>query len=220
MPDYLPRSEGALHSWVTSFSENIAANPEGYGLDDADAQTIVEVVQAYEEAYTRATTPLTRTQPALVARNGARSNMLQVVRRYARAIRANAAVSDTTRAKLGLGAEGKARMRVPAPTTHPMVRIVAIAHCSHELRCSDMDNPDGSWKPAGAIGMQLFCHVGESAPPDPLDARFERFVTRPRQVVHFKPEQIGKTAFYMARWQTARGEAGPWGALASRMISG
>ena len=35
--------------------------------------------------------------------------------------------------------------------------------------------------------------------------------TRRRHVVHFKAEQVGKTAFYMARWQTARGHTGPWG---------
>ena len=75
-------------------------------------------------------------------------------------------------------------------------------------------------KPAGAIGLQLFVHVGDTPPEDPADARFLRFISRTPHAVDFKAEQVGKTAFYYARWQTATGETGPWSPVLRMTVAG
>jgi hypothetical protein len=79
---------------------------------------------------------------------------------------------------------------------------------------------EGKAKPAGAIGLQVFCHVGDNPPPDPADARFLRFLSRQPYAVDFKASQIGQTAHYYARWQTATGETGPWSAALKMTVAG
>jgi hypothetical protein len=91
---------------------------------------------------------------------------------------------------------------------------------SSRLTSRDAENPDRPGKPRHVIGLQLFCHVGDVAPADPLDARFERFVTRQTYTVEFQPQQVGKKAFYYARWQIATGDTGPWSAVASMTVAG
>ena len=105
-----------------------------------------------------------------------------------------------------------------------MVNIVGVQPLRHVLRFTDAggraDAEEGPARPANAVGLQLFCHVGDAAPADPLEARFERFVSKRSHVVEFRHSQIGRTAFYFARWQTPTGETGPWSAVARMSIAG
>ena len=221
MADYIPHSEAALLNWATGFSSGIAAMPEAYGLSAADAQCISQVVGAFAEAYRIAGAPLTRTKTNVVIKNAACRAMLPVLRRYAQRIKANPDVSAGLKADIHLRGKPDARATVPAPDTRPSLYVLSNEANCHVLHYSDPTTPDSTRRPADAIGLQVFCHVGSEAPADPLDARFLDFVSRQPYVVRsFKTEQVGKKAFYFARWQNATGATGPWSAVANRMIAG
>jgi hypothetical protein len=206
--------------WSRHFAQTIAAAPTAYGLEKRDADALVAACQEYADAYTLAVAPATRTKASIAEKDRSRKAMLQVLRRYARLIKANPAVSDERKVILQLTASSQPWKRGDAPATRPILQVVSAIPLRHVLRCTDSANAEGSAKPAGVTGMQLFCHVGSEAPADPLDARFERFVTRSQHVVEFKPAQVGKTAFYFARWQNATGETGPWSQVARMTVAG
>lgn len=226
MVDYLPQTDGGLAQWAGNFAALISADPGRFGVTAQDAQAIAQAVQAYLSAYTTAVEPITRTKVKVLVKNKARKAMVAVVRRYAGLIKANPAVSGPSKADLGLGRErlGQGRTRVSAPSTRPMLSLYDIQPHCHVLRYLDTGDTDGNnrggGKPAGVLGLQLFCHVGDTPPMDPQDARFERFVTRQPVRVEFKPEQVGKRVHYFARWQNAKGETGPWSLPTTAVVWG
>jgi hypothetical protein len=130
------------------------------------------------------------------------------------------AAPDKLKVGLGIRPETGQRTPIAAPSSRPIVQILGSTPLRHELFFADAENPDRPGKPRHVIGLQLFCHVSDAAPGDPLDARFERFVTRQTYTVEFKPQQVGKKAFYYARWQIATGDTGPWSAVASMTVAG
>lgn len=220
MADYLPRNAGLLLEWASNFARRIAEAPAEYGLDAAAAGILTTAVQAYGDAYALATSPPTRTKAAVAGKDQAQEAMIQVIRRYARLIKADPEIDSELKTGLGLLSDGSARVAVPGPTSAPMLHIAADAPLRHLVRYSDSAHPNRRGKPADVIGLQLFCHVGTQPPADPLDARFVRFITRQFHAVDFRPEQLGQRAHYYARWQTATGETGPWSKAASMTVAG
>jgi hypothetical protein len=220
MRDYIPRNAGLLSDWVRNFADQIEEDPARYGLDAAAAKVVRKAVEAYVGAYTLAVSPQTRTKAAIAEKDQAQKAVIQVIRRYARQIKANPDIDPELKTNLGLPRSGSERGSVPAPTSIPVLQITLDAPLRHLVRYTDSVNALRRGKPADVIGLQLFCHVGQQPPADPLDARFVRFVTRQFHAVDFKPEQLGQRAFYYARWQTRTGETGPWSKVASMTVAG
>ena len=54
---------------------------------------------------------------------------------------------------------------------------------------------------------------------DPAACSFLTMTTRPSFRADFKPGEGGKTAVYMARWITTRGERGPWSEVATATVA-
>ncbi len=222
MADYIPLHGASLLEWARNFASRIAAAPADYGLKEEEVAAIVRVVDAYATAYAVASSLPTRTRASVATKNATRDAMLRLLRRYGQVIKASPTISESAKFALRLTLPS-GRTRITAPATRPFVHVVGVQPLRHVLRftsASEGDDSTGAGRPANAVGLQLFCHVGSEAPADPLDARFERFVSRRRHVVEFRREQIGATAFYYARWQTATGETGPWSAVARMSIAG
>lgn len=231
MADYFPRSDSQLALWASSFSNNVAAAPADLGFTPADAAAIADAVEAYVAAHAATQARQTRTQLDVLGKNQARKTMIALLRRHVRLLRANSSLPPERLADLGLPALRAARAGVPGPATRPILQVLTDAPLRHRVRYSDaaaIDRRDGAGaragagagKPAGVVGLQLFCHVGENPPADPLDARFVRLVTRQGQAVDFKPAQMGQSAFYYGRWQTATGDTGPWSQVARMTVAG
>lgn len=151
------------------------------------------------------------------------ATLTAILRGYAMQIKRNRAVSNAAKINLGIGVYDFAATPVTAPTTFPLINIIAATPRQHEIRFADSDTPDKKTKPAGALGLQFFCAVGDAgagAPADPLASRFQAFVTRQPYRMDFAAADVGKTAYYFARWQTATGLVGPWSQVASMTVAG
>lgn len=219
MADYLPQDNALLAGWARAFNSNIAAAPAEYGLKEDDAAAIGNAVEAFLQAYAAARTRQTRTQLDVLARNQAKKVMIKTVRQYVRRIKADATVPVERKADLHLRQPGAIRAAVPPPVTRPVLHALPDAPLRHRMRYQDVLSQRRG-KPQGVVGLQLFCHVGEREPEDPLAARFVRLVTRQMHPVDFTPQQKGQTAFYYGRWQTATGETGPWSQIVSLTVGG
>ena len=58
-----------------------------------------------------------------------------------------------------------------------------------------------------------------SAQPPVPSFSFLTMTTRPTLRAEFKPGDGGKTAVYMARWVSTRGEKGPWSEVATATVA-
>ncbi len=219
MRDFLPMPDASLRSFALAFAEKIAAAPGEYGLENAEAAEIREAVEAFVDAFTLARDPATRLKGNIVRKDRTKAAVIEVIRRYARQIKANPDIPNERKVDLGVR-PNKERTRPTAPVTSPHLNIRLVQPRRHVLGYTDHSSAGGAAKPAGVLGLQLFCHVGDAPPAEPIEARFESFVTRQPYAVDFEAEQIGKTAFYYARWQTPTGKTGPWSPVLKMTVAG
>jgi hypothetical protein len=224
---YLPSKEAELKVFVQNFAALIVAVPATYGLVANDGTAIDAAVQAYADAFDAAQNPATRTAAALVTKNAAKSTVIAIVRGYAMMIKTNRAVMDEAKTNLGIGVYDFQRTAVPAPISFPVLKLMGATPLRHELRWNDSGAPDSKARPAGVVGLQLFCQVGDTpggspgAPPnDPLASRFRCFTTKQPYRMELAAADEGKKAFYYARWQTATGLTGPFSQVVSMTVAG
>ena len=72
--------------------------------------------------------------------------------------------------------------------------------------------------PVGAGAVQVRVKVGDPAPVDPTELTFVAIDTRTPYTLDFAGADGGKTAHYMLRWESTRGETGPWSVTASATV--
>lgn len=217
---YIPTREGDLSLFVTNFDTLITANPATYGLVAGDAVTIHTYVDTFLTALAAASNPGTKTIVTVADKDGAKAAMLQIVRSYAQQIKANRGVADQDKVSLGLTLNDGTPTPIPAPSTQPIISVIGATPLTHVLRFADSVTPDKRSKPYGSIGLQLWRYVGDTAPTGPEQYEFAEFVTRQPFDSSYSGSQVGKRAWYCARWQTATGLVGPWSAPVSFTICG
>jgi hypothetical protein len=210
MSSYIPSQDAALKAWAENFDALITANPATYGLVPADAVSIDGFVDAFSAAYLVITNPATKTKPAVANKDGAKAAMLSIVRGYAQQIKLNQGVTNENKLALGLTLSDGTPTPIPAPSSNPILSVIGATMGQQTIRFADVNTPALRAKPFGAIGLQLFRHIGIAPISDPALATFNAFVTRQPYGVSFDNADNGKTCTYFARWQTRTGLVGPW----------
>lgn len=226
---YIPTTDSGLDSWAANFSTLITASPGTYGLVAADALTIAAAQASYNAAYLlggSAGTPPTPVNPStftrvtVAAKNSAKIALQVIVRTYASQIRLNPGVSNANKTALGLNLPNNSPSPIPAPSTFPVLTIVAIAQGLMQIRFADNLTPASRKKPFGALQMELWRGIDPAVIITPDSCTLVAVVTKNPYVSTFAdPADAGKKATFFARWLTRRGLSGPWSAGVSATIS-
>lgn len=226
---YIPTTDSGLDSWALNFSTLITASPTTYGLQPSDAVAIASAQATYAAAYAiggSAGTPPTPVNPAtftrvtVAAKNSAKIALQVLVRTYASQIRLNPGVSNSDKTALGLNLPNNSPSPIPAPSTFPVLTIVAIAQGLMQLRYSDNLTPASRKKPQGALQMELWRGIDPAVIITPASCTLVAVVTKQPYVSTFSSSaDAGKKATFFARWLTRRGLFGPWSAGVSATIS-
>lgn len=217
--DYLPSRQEPLRSWMENFDSLVSSDPPRFGLMIADAQSIHDRIQAFIDALALALGETTRNKGTVASKNQARAEMLQLVRPVAQRIRDNMGVAAEDKLLLGLTLPGGLPSPIAAPTTAPVLEIAEGSPLVHVLRYHDESTPTSRARADGTTGMQLFRAVSDTPPAGPQEGKFVAIVTRQPFRVDFESADARKTAYYWARWQTAKGLTGPWSEVSSRTVA-
>jgi hypothetical protein len=220
MPSYIPPKDADLSAWILNFSTLITASPATYGVMAGDAVAIAAQNTAYQAAYSLAVNPSTRTPTTVQAKNIAKASALVVCRPYAQAIANNAGVTAANKIALGLNPRTNTPTPVTAPTTFPNLTIQSAGVQTHVLRYRDSAAaPSVKAKPAGVIALQLYATASATPITDPAALTFRGPQTKSPLQVAWDAGDVGKKAYYSARWQTRTGLFGPWSAVTSFTIA-
>lgn len=99
---YLPIREAELVRWTKNFLQVATALRESIGISSEQLAALATVIGAWLDAYHVATRPETRTSVSLVTKDGAKREMLTMVRQIVRIIQACPTTTDTMRLQLGI----------------------------------------------------------------------------------------------------------------------
>ena len=207
--DYIPQTDAGFRDWLANFALLIQQDPGRFGLEAADAAIISSLNTSFAAAYVACQSPATRTTALVTQKDALRASATASCRVYAMNIKANAGVDNESKIELGLHINDPTPTPIPAPTTTPLLNIVGMFSGSHEIRFADELTPSSRKKPAGAIQLELYVHVGPTPIVNWQDATFAGVYTKNPIQYEFTPDQANQTATYFARWRTQRGLVGP-----------
>jgi hypothetical protein len=207
--DYIPEADSGALDWMRVFSQGISSAPHSFQLAPADAETIRQAVDAFAAAMSVASSPSTRTKSSVQKKDEARNSAKSICRLYAKLIKFNAGISDSSKISIGVPPEKNSRTRRNVPG-NPLLKVLGATPAQHVLMYHDSATPTRRAMPFGATRLQLFVAIGDGPSEDVSDARFfGSFTSTPMRVKH-DPANAGKTATYFGRWGSQRGEFGPW----------
>ena len=133
-------------------------------------------------------------------------------------LQASSDVDDAERAALGITVPDTVPTPVGPPETRPVVKVDTSQRLQHTISFGDELTPTRTAKPAGVRGAQLWVKIGDPAPIDPSELTYLATDTRTPYVAAFAGADANKVAHYMLRWESTRGEPGPWSETGSATI--
>lgn len=217
--DWLPSADTDLTSWVQNFLTYASANFAGLGLDAPDLAPLQARFTAWGPAYANHVTAQAAAASAREHKDTARDNIETALRPLVARIQATPAVTDAQRQALGITVRSTTRSAVGAPTTRPVATVDTSQRLRHTISFVDELTPTNRAKPDGVSGCEVWVKVGNTPPADPSELRYQATDTRTPYVAEFDGADAGKTAYYMLRWVSTRGETGPWSQTVSGTIT-
>jgi hypothetical protein len=107
-----------------------------------------------------------------------------------------------------------------AAATRPVGMVSTAQRLRHEIRFVDEATPTRKAKPDGVMGCEIWVKVGTTPPADPAECTFLALDTASPYTAEYPGADAGKTAYYLLRWVTTRGEKGPWSETVAATITG
>ncbi len=217
--DYIPRPDGTFDAWQANFVTYATANAAALGLDPlVDIPPLAAAQGLWTTDYGANTTAQAAAQAARQAKEGARSAFEGVIRPLVGVLQASAEVDDGERAALGITVPDTKPTPVGPPTSRPVVSVDTSQRLQHTIAFADELTALSRAKPPGVRGAQIWVKIGDPAPTDPNELTFLATDTRTPYVTDFDGADANKVAHYMLRWESTRGDVGPWSETASATI--
>jgi hypothetical protein len=220
---YIPNADADFSAWLSNFNSVAAANSVALGITAPQLTAIAAADNAFQDAYTTAVEPTTRTSATIAAKDTARVTAEQVVRPIATTVSANPAVSAELKTSLGVTVRKVSPSPTPVPVTQPVLSFVSLVNGVATFTARDQTTPDSKAKPYGVIAMELRYQFGVAAGVDPESAPNVTLVTKVPNSVS-TAGQAGKVLTLFGRWVTRGGiggqsSKGPWSAPVSSYVA-
>ena len=221
-PSYIPASDLSFRDWLVNFSALLTAAPATYGLTAPDALTVAAVTDAYVDALTLATDPMTRTSVTIAIKDANKASALSVVRPYAVSISLNPNVLNGDKVAIGVTVRSTVQTPIPAPVIAPTIELLSATPLRQNLQVRQPGSTSKA-KPFGAIAIEIGRSVGTVAATDPAQLSIIGQYGKTPLTQDFEAQNQGKIVTYGARYRTRSGpagvsQAGPWSALVSFIV--
>ena len=218
---YIPRQDGAFDGWQANFVGYVAANWGDLGLSSDVVTTLTAAGDDWAKQFGGHVAARAAATAAKTKKNASRAEFDKLLREVTRRIQAYSGATDAHRAALGITVRDAVPTPVGAPATRPVVRVDFSKRLRPTLSYAAEPPPARRARPHGVIGAEVWVMVtapGDPQPSGPSMLNFMLLSTRTPAVTEFTGADAGKTAHYMLRWLSTRGEAGPWSETASATI--
>ena len=217
---YIPPKEASLDAWALNFSTLLTASPATYGATAGDAANIAAFYATWHAAYLVTTNPATKTKPSVASKNAAKASLLANIRPLAQFIANNPGVTNANKEALGLNLHGSTGPTpIPAPSTSPILAIIAATPGQMTLRYADQNTPDKRAKAPGTAGLELHAATSATVITDPSTIPFVGVATKQPYALNWSSSDKGKTAYIAGRWVTGTGLVGPWSAIVTYIVA-
>src|SRR5882672_9926278 len=208
--DYIPSSDGDFNAWLQNFVDYVAANAATLGVSPAEVTSLQTARTDWNAKYATNGTAQAAAQSARQAKDDSRDGTETTVRPLVGRLQSSITVTDAQRQSMAITVRATTRTPVGTPTTKPVPQIDTSQRLQHTISFVDELTPTSRAKPPGVQGCEIWQKVGDPAPAGPNDVKYVATDTRSPYLAEFDAADAGKTAYYMLRWISTRGDTGPW----------
>ena len=210
--DWIPKREADLMNlgqrWITDLADT--AKRTAYGWDAAECTEVTAHLTAFaaaETAYAQSDSTAHR-----IARDNARAPAVAAMRDFASSsIRYNKRMPDEDKAYYGIHLADKIPTRHSAPNSRPVFAGIApLGGFRAEIHFHDEHAPDSRAVLPGCNGCLLYYGWGAERITGYALLTSTVLMTRAPYTLTLPPEAEGAFLSCAARWQSDRGELGPW----------
>lgn len=228
---FIPNGDLDFVMKAESFARTLLKDVDRYEIPRGDAEELDVAVKAYRAALNVARSGGGRSAAATRAKEDARAQAEQIMRRLGHLVRLNKKLDGASKIALGIRERTARPKATPCPQEPPKLRFVRALHESgaspmHELKFTAMDWTKA--KPEGAVRLELF--VDLVAPDEPVPTHpganlgsrpwYLRSYTRSPIVIAPPMPRVPMRILYWARWADSAGGVGPFSATAAAWIEG
>ena len=176
-------TDSGFRDWSLNLATKLVATPLVFGVTAEQASAFQTLATAYDNAYTVAKTPETRTHPAILAKNTAKAAASRSAKLLIAIVRAFPGITNELLGELGLPPR-TAPTPAPVPATVPVIEVTSAKYRTVSLRIHDSVK-SGRGKPAHFRGAALFSYVGDTPPTNPAADKSEGNLTHTTTTVVF-----------------------------------
>lgn len=217
--DVIPSGDSELDKFQKIYIDTIAAAPAPYDHTAQDVARLQAAQAIWTPAYANHHQAQVDAGKAGQEKDERRAGLVAELRSSIRKVNAMPTITNAVRAALGIPLHAEGRSAVLAPTTRPIGRIVDKGGLRQELHWVDETTPHSRKKPNGVHGCQLWLKIGDVAPVDVTGCELASLDTATPYLYEFEAADAGKTAFWLLRWVSTRGENGPLRVVVSGKIN-
>lgn len=216
--DVIPSNDAEFEQFQDHFISKVAPNPAKYGLLTEDVTALQGEQTAWRSALVNHVKAHDDARTATHTKDVVRDRFEAILRGAARKVHGSINIDNGLRASIGLRPRDGARTPIGAPVTRPLGRIELKGRNVFVVHFVDEETPTRLAKPQGVHGCQVWAHVGDAPPRDPSGYVFLALDTRTPYTDEHTAADAGKNAYYLLRWQNAKGEPGPWSEVVTAKI--
>ena len=208
--DFFPDREADMINWGRAFVQGLIDRPGRFAVTE---QMILELQQSlvdFEEAFSIAMTPETRTKLAVSRKNEARKIFERMARALAGQVGKSVEIDDETRLLLGLSVRNRAVLHRDPPGAAPFIKVLDISGSTVTIRLVDSERSTRRARPDNATGATIFFHVGETSIASKRSWRFLMSTTSTLVKLDFDPNLPPGTSIWIsASWHNRRQKMSP-----------
>jgi len=204
----IPISDDRLLAFSLNFLNVALAAPEDFGMSKVQMSEYQAAQSRYSLALGKAQAPDTRTRVSVDLKNQAKKSLIGASRTLANVCETWPQMTNDKRLQLGITVRKPRTKRVPVPTAVPMTEIDSV---KANMVTVIVRNPltGKRDKPKGVHGISIYSYVGDDAPTDPSEMKFEGSTSDTKTTVTFATALEPFTKIWLSACYTnPRGNAG------------
>ncbi len=224
-----PRPDGDFSAYMNHYYEAVEKFYSVQGLDPNDLTDLKKALDLWNANYPAHVAAQQRAEAARQNKDAARRELEAQARPITNFIQGFPKTTDADRATIGITVRDRDGTPVTTPTTRPQAVVQAGQRLTHTLRLTDESTPTRRARPRGVLGAEVWVklvaphHAGPPTPADPIGDpatfSFLTMATKPSVTAEYRAADGGKTAVYMLRWVSTRGEKGPWSEVTTATVA-
>lgn len=217
--DIIPKRDADFNDFQTIVCPYLNTRAVALGLDAGEITDMLALHTSWDTNWALYINAATRTPGVITTKSDTKLDLSASLRELIQDAKRSPALNDTDRTTLNLPDPNEVRTIVKPPTSVPDIEVRKIEHLIHVLSITNPDEPDSRAKPKGVASIELFKALSIEKPKSMNDFKFIGTYTRTLFTVKHTMEEMGQTAWYICRYVSTRGDAGPWSDVISSVVA-